>query len=104
MIYHPEFSETLFHRQKVTSSQLIYLIHDGRMLREFPKISLNPITQSVTTLCYGIEILASCDGLLLLEFERIRCYCVFNPLNGEHQLIPYLNSPRPELKKDSPNG
>ena len=69
------------------------------MLREFPKISLNPITQSVTTLCYGVEILASCDGLLLLEFERIRCYCVFNPLTGEHQLIPYPNSPRHELKK-----
>ncbi|XP_069145702.1 putative F-box/kelch-repeat protein At1g20790 [Solanum lycopersicum] len=99
MISHPEFSKTLFHRQKVTSSQLIYLIHDGRLLREFLKISLNPITQSVTTLCYGVEILASCDGLLLLEFERIRCYCVFNPLTGEHQLIPYPNSPRHELKK-----
>ncbi|WMV21066.1 hypothetical protein MTR67_014451 [Solanum verrucosum] len=29
----------------------------------------------------------------------LRCYCVFNPLTGEHQLIPYPNSPRNELKK-----
>ncbi|KAH0686487.1 hypothetical protein KY284_017040 [Solanum tuberosum] len=98
-ISHPEFSKILFQRQKVTSTQLIYLVHDGRLIRQFPKISFNPITQSVTTLCFGVEILGSCNGLILFEFERIRCYCVFNPLTGEHQLIPYLNSPRNELKK-----
>ncbi|KAH0689916.1 hypothetical protein KY289_017274 [Solanum tuberosum] len=98
-ISHPEFSKILFQCQKVTSTQLIYLVHDGRLIRQFPKISFNPITQSVMTLCFGIEILGSCNGLILFEFERIRCYCVFNPLTGEHQLIPYPNSPRNELKK-----
>ncbi|XP_049396662.1 uncharacterized protein LOC125860696 [Solanum stenotomum] len=98
-ISHPEFSKILFQCQKVTSTQLIYLVHDGRLIRQFPKISFNPITQSVTTLCFGVEILGSCNGLILFEFERIRCYCVFNPLTGEHQLIPYPNSPRNELKK-----
>nr|AAU90336.1 F-box protein interaction domain containing protein [Solanum demissum] len=98
-ISHPEFSKILFQCQKVTSTQLIYLVHDGRLIRQFPKISFNPITQSVTTLCFGIEILGSCNGLILFEFERIRCYCIFNPLTEEHQLIPYPNSPRNELKK-----
>ncbi|XP_049349329.1 putative F-box protein At1g33530 [Solanum verrucosum] len=98
-ISHPEFSKILFQCQKVTSTQLIYLVHDGRLIKQFPKISFNPITQSVMTLCFGIEILGSCNGLIFFEFERIRCYCVFNPLTGEHQLIPYPNSPRNELKK-----
>ncbi|XP_055826205.1 putative F-box protein At1g33530 [Solanum dulcamara] len=99
MISHPEFSKTLFQRQKDTSSQLIYLVNDGRLFRQFPKISLNPISQSVTTLSYDLEILASCNGLILFDFERIRRYCVFNPTTGEHQLIPYTESPRNDLEK-----
>ncbi|XP_055826204.1 putative F-box/kelch-repeat protein At1g20790 [Solanum dulcamara] len=103
MISHPEFAQNLYQRHKDISTQLIYSINDWRLFRQFHKISLNPITQYVTTLCYDIdilascnglnlfdiEILASCNGLILFDFEKIRRYCVFNPTTGEHQLIPY---------------
>ncbi|XP_049359333.1 putative F-box/kelch-repeat protein At1g20790 [Solanum verrucosum] len=94
MISHDaEFAQILFKRHKDTSTQLIYTVYDGWSVRNsFYKISLNLITQSVSTLPEEIEILASCNGLILIDFERVRRYCVFNPMTGEHQLIAYPNA------------
>ncbi|KAG5617833.1 hypothetical protein H5410_017657, partial [Solanum commersonii] len=94
MISHDaEFAQILFKRHKDSSTQLIYTVYDGWSVRNsFYKISLNPITQSVSTLPDEIEILASCNGLILIDFERVRRYCVFNPMTGEHQLIAYPNA------------
>ncbi|KAJ8536665.1 hypothetical protein K7X08_035066 [Anisodus acutangulus] len=36
-----------------------------------------------------VEILALCKGLILFDFDEIKVYCVFNPITGAHQLIPY---------------
>lgn len=101
-IFHREFSKTLFQRQKVTTIQLIYLVDDGRFIRKLPKIFFNPIiAQSVTMICLYIVILGSWNGLILFEFEKIRCYYVFNPLTRERQLIPYLNAPTYKLYKQA---
>lgn len=99
-IFHREFSKTLFQRQKVTTIQLIYLVDDGRFIRQFLIICFNPIAQFVMTLCFGILFIGSCNGLILFKIERIRCYYVFNPLTRERQLIPpYMDAPRNKLHK-----
>ncbi|KAK4735047.1 hypothetical protein R3W88_009308 [Solanum pinnatisectum] len=68
-----EFAQILFKRHKDSSTQLIYTVYDGWSVRKSVyKISLNPITQSVSTLPDEIEILASCNGLILIDFERVR--------------------------------
>ncbi|KAH0702776.1 hypothetical protein KY290_018091 [Solanum tuberosum] len=93
MISHDaEFAQLLFNRHKDSSTQLIYTVFDGAERNRFFKISLNPITQSESSLPEEIEILASCNGLILIEFERVRCYCVFNPMTEEHQLVSYPDS------------
>ncbi|KAK4734982.1 hypothetical protein R3W88_009243 [Solanum pinnatisectum] len=93
MISHDaEFAQLLFNRHKDSSTQLIYTVYDGAVRKRFYKISLNPITQSESSLPDEIEILASCNGLILIEFELVRCYCVFNPMTGEHQLVSYPDS------------
>lgn len=46
----------------------------------------------MTTLCYDVEILASCNGIILFKYMRIRHYCIFNPITKFYQLIPYLMS------------
>ncbi|KAK4735044.1 hypothetical protein R3W88_009305 [Solanum pinnatisectum] len=99
MISHSDFAQTLFQRHKDNSTQLIYTVYDGAARKRFNKISLNPITQSVSTLPDEIEILASCNGLILIDFEGVRRYYVFNPMTGEHQLIPYPKSSTIDLEK-----
>ncbi|PHT87810.1 hypothetical protein T459_09916 [Capsicum annuum] len=37
----------------------------------------------------NVSLLASCKGLLLLEFHQFKTFCIFNPVTGLHQLIPY---------------
>ncbi|KAK4735045.1 hypothetical protein R3W88_009306 [Solanum pinnatisectum] len=94
MISHPDFARTLYRSHKETSTQLIYSIN-GIANRTFYKISVNPtitLTQSVLTLPYEVEIFASCNGLILFRFEQFSRYCVFNPVTGDHQLIPYPES------------
>ena len=53
----------------------------------------------MTMLCFSIEILGSCNGLLLFEFERIGCYYYFNPFAEEHRLINYPYATTNEIKK-----
>lgn len=43
----------------------------------------------MTTLCCDVEILASCNGLILFKYMRIRHYCIFNPITKFYRLIPY---------------
>ncbi|KAH0702777.1 hypothetical protein KY285_017055 [Solanum tuberosum] len=99
MISHLEFAQILFQRHKDTSTQLIYSNYDERL---FSKFSLNPITRSVTISSYDSGILDICNGLILFEFELTmppsRCCCVFNPITGAHQLIPFPKSPEFELE------
>nr|AAU90338.2 hypothetical protein SDM1_56t00015 [Solanum demissum] len=60
MISHDaEFAQLLFNRHKDSSTQLIYTVFDGAERKRFFKISLNPITQSESSLPEVIEILAS---------------------------------------------
>ncbi|XP_015068949.1 putative F-box/kelch-repeat protein At1g20790 [Solanum pennellii] len=88
-----EFAQILSKRYKDSSTQLIYTVYNGWSERNsFYKISLNPITQSVSTIPDEVDILASCNGLILIDFEIVSRYCVFNPITGEHQLIPYPNA------------
>ncbi|PHT61777.1 Protein REVEILLE 1 [Capsicum annuum] len=93
----PEFLRTWFRRQEDPSTELIYTLN-GRH-RSLHKITLHPIpnTQIETPLSCDIEILASCNGLILIDFDRVTKYCVFNPLTGEHQLIPYPLMPSNRL-------
>ncbi|KAJ8554092.1 hypothetical protein K7X08_024770 [Anisodus acutangulus] len=84
----PKFSQTLLQREMDCSTQLIYTLNG---LRKFHKISLNPIpTTCKMTLPDDVELLASCKGLILFDFDEIKVYSVFNPITGAHQLIPYL--------------
>ncbi|XP_059306240.1 uncharacterized protein LOC132057630 [Lycium ferocissimum] len=85
----PKFSQTLLQREMDCSTQLIYTSNGS--MRKFHKISLNhiPTTQRKTTLPDDVEVLASCKGLILLDFEETKVYCIFNPITGTHQLIPY---------------
>ncbi|XP_059291670.1 uncharacterized protein LOC132045148 [Lycium ferocissimum] len=71
------------------STQLIYI--SNGLFKEFHKISLNPIqiTHYRTTLHNDVEVLASCKGLILFDFDEIKVYCVFNLLTRVHQLIAY---------------
>ncbi|KAH0704518.1 hypothetical protein KY290_018419 [Solanum tuberosum] len=89
MISHPDFARTLYQHHKETCTQLIYSIN-GLGSRTFYKFSVNPtITLTQSVLPYEIEIMASCNGLILFDFERPMRFCVFNPVTGEHQLMPY---------------
>ncbi|WMV45540.1 hypothetical protein MTR67_038925 [Solanum verrucosum] len=36
-----------------------------------------------------VSVLASCKGLLFLDFHQVRAFCIFNPTTVAHQLIPY---------------
>ncbi|XP_016566824.1 putative F-box/kelch-repeat protein At1g20790 [Capsicum annuum] len=86
----PQFFQTWFQRQEHPSTELIYTVNAVR--RTLHKITLHnplPIAQIETPFSFDIEILASCNGLILFDFEQVTKYCVFNPLTGEHQLIPY---------------
>ncbi|XP_027770932.1 LOW QUALITY PROTEIN: putative F-box/kelch-repeat protein At1g20790 [Solanum pennellii] len=87
-----QFARILFNRYKDSSTSLIYTVYNGLDRLQFYKISFNPITQIESILPDDIELMASCNGLILIEFENIRCYCVFNPVTGEHQLVTYPNS------------
>ncbi|XP_010317554.2 putative F-box/kelch-repeat protein At1g20790 [Solanum lycopersicum] len=89
MISNSEFAQLLLQRHKNTSTQLIYTEYDGGARRRFNKFSLNPITQLESSIPDYMDILASCNGLILIDFELVSRYCVFNPVTGEHQLIPY---------------
>ncbi|XP_059288906.1 putative F-box/kelch-repeat protein At1g20790 [Lycium ferocissimum] len=85
----PKFSQTLLQREMDCSTKLIYTSNGS--MRKFHKISLNhiPTTQCKTSLPDDVEVLASCKGLVLLDFEEIKVYCIFNPITGAHQLITY---------------
>lgn len=82
-----QFARILFNRYKNSATSLIYTVYNGLDRLQFYKISFNPITQIESILPDDIELMASCNGLILIEFENIRCYCVFNPVTGEHQLV-----------------
>ena len=87
----PEFSRIWLRRHKETSTQLIYSSNE-LSFKKFRTISLNPITQCHMTLRYEVEVLASCKGLILFDFEAIMLFCVFNPMTRAHQLIQYPGS------------
>lgn len=108
MISHSDFAKILFKCHKDISTQLIYTRMDVSPWKKFHKISLDPITQLMTILPHEVEILGSCNGLVLIEFERVRRFCVFNPITRDHQLIPYPEAPaygaeRIVLAVDCPN-
>ncbi|KAJ8554099.1 hypothetical protein K7X08_024777 [Anisodus acutangulus] len=73
------------------STQLICTSRSMGLFQNFHKISLNPIPTigCEMNLPYDIELLDSCKGLILFDFEAIKSYCVFNPITRAHQLIPY---------------
>ncbi|XP_075103786.1 putative F-box protein At1g20795 [Nicotiana tabacum] len=88
----PKFSQTwLFQHQKIIS---ILIYSSDRVSKNFHKISINSIRANhyKTTLPVQVEVLASCKGLLLLNFHQVRSFCVFNPITGAHQLIPHPKS------------
>ncbi|XP_010317562.1 uncharacterized protein [Solanum lycopersicum] len=109
MISNSEFAQLLLQRHKNTSTQLIYTEYGEGARRRFNKISLNPITQFESSTPDYMNILASCNGLILIDFHLVSRYCVFNPVTGEHQLIPYPMAPYPNgrgkisLAVDYPN-
>ncbi|XP_010318388.1 uncharacterized protein [Solanum lycopersicum] len=90
----PEFRKTLSQNQKICT-----LINSSRsrLFESLHKISINSssITAShfETTLPVNLNVLAISEGLILLDFCELMKYCVFNPITGAHQLIPY---PDPE--------
>ncbi|KAJ8554094.1 hypothetical protein K7X08_024772 [Anisodus acutangulus] len=73
------------------STQIICTSRSMGLFQNFHKISLNPIPTigCEMNLPYDIELLDSCKGLILFDFEAIKSYCVFNPITRAHQLIPY---------------
>ncbi|XP_060202879.1 F-box protein At1g20360-like [Lycium barbarum] len=64
----------------------------------FRKVSSNnpshPRGEISTTSRLNVSLLASCKGLLLLEYHQFKTFCIFNPITGVHQLIPY---PKPRI-------
>ncbi|KAM3381451.1 putative F-box/kelch-repeat protein [Capsicum galapagoense] len=90
IISDPGFFQTWFQRQENPSTELIYRVKAANDTT-LHKVTLHPIpiTQIETIFSYDNEILASCNGLILFDFGLVTKYCVFNPLTGEHQLIPY---------------
>ncbi|XP_016453269.1 F-box protein At1g20360-like [Nicotiana tabacum] len=91
----PKFSQTLLQHQKM-STLLLYSSSDLSS-QYFHKMFINPIvtTEYKTTLPVTVKVVASSKGLLLLDFGEVVGFCVFNPLTGAHQLIPY-----PKPRKD----
>ncbi|XP_009777611.1 putative F-box/kelch-repeat protein At1g20940 [Nicotiana sylvestris] len=60
----------------------------------FCKVYVNPSRDEISTISpLNVSVLSSCKGLLLLEFHQLKTFCIFNPITGMHQLIPY-----PELR------
>ncbi|XP_047264660.1 putative F-box/kelch-repeat protein At1g20940 [Capsicum annuum] len=90
LISDPGFFQTWFQLQENPSTELIYRVKAANDTT-LHKVTLHPIpiTQIETIFSYDNEILASCNGLILFDFGLVTKYCVFNPLTGEHQLIPY---------------
>ncbi|XP_047260009.1 uncharacterized protein LOC124892875, partial [Capsicum annuum] len=82
-----EFSQILLNLQNDGSLELLYSVNGPP--KTLHKISLKPINQWQTAFSDDIEILSSCNGLILFDFERAKRFCVFNPITGLHQLIPY---------------
>lgn len=82
-----EFSQILLNFQNDGSLELLYSVNGPP--KTLHKISLKPINQWQTAFSDDIEILSSCNGLILFDFERAKRFCVFNPITGLHQLIPY---------------
>ncbi|PHU23512.1 hypothetical protein BC332_08619 [Capsicum chinense] len=94
-----EFSQILLNRQKDGSLELLYSVNGPP--KTLHKTSLKPINQWQTAFSDDIEILSSCNGLILFDFEIAKRFCVFNPITGLHQLIPYpLPSKRPGLWRE----
>ncbi|KAK6794857.1 hypothetical protein RDI58_008310 [Solanum bulbocastanum] len=86
----PKFCKTLSKNQKIST-----LINSSQswLSENLHKISINSTSKAAshfeTTLPVNLNVLAICKGLILLDFYELTNYCVFNPITGAHQLIPY---------------
>ncbi|KAG5598585.1 hypothetical protein H5410_029955 [Solanum commersonii] len=88
-ILNPYFFQLLFQNQQTYYTRLIYSSHI--LSTSLYKIFLKPtaIIQCSMNLSCDVDLLASCNGLILSDLEEIMIYCNFNPITKEHQLIPY---------------
>ncbi|KAF3658180.1 hypothetical protein FXO38_13345 [Capsicum annuum] len=86
----PKFLQTLSQRQKI--STLISSLNRS-VSETIHKISLNSVPAShyfeTTTLPVRINILAISKGLVLIDFNESKNFCILNPITGAHHLIRY---------------
>ncbi|KAH0740508.1 hypothetical protein KY290_033551 [Solanum tuberosum] len=87
----PKFCKTLFQHQKLSTLVLAYKVNGetSGLQKYFKNLSIPTIDGPFHTEPFGFRIVAESKGLLLLVFSRLGLFCIFNPITGAHQFIPY---------------